>query len=312
MKTAEFFIKIHCSFVNSGLYAVAFATFLVVFSLEAVWGHKRENELPECPPDENGEIILLPKPENCSEFYQCAGGYLYTHHCQKDLYYCAEKQYCDYIDNCDYSNCELNPQKKAQHNPPASGKAHIPAAEPECPPQTDGNITFIANPDNCSSYYECDNGVPVLMDCPETLYFCTEKNICTWVWEPNCTFNCKITNRKPAVHVPRLPTAEPKCPEQVDGNITFIVNPDNCSSYYQCDNGVPVLMDCPDDLYFCIEKNICTWDWEENCTFDCQILNRETAFVGKYNTEDKTHFINHKIEVPHTKGKRVSSKKLSN
>jgi hypothetical protein len=80
--------------VNSGLYAVAVAAFLAVFSPETVWGHQQKNQqldLPDCPADDNGEVILFPKPENCSEFYQCAGGHLFTHHCPDNLYYCAER-----------------------------------------------------------------------------------------------------------------------------------------------------------------------------------------------------------------------------
>jgi hypothetical protein len=197
------------------------------------WSYKLDNqkdELPICPSDENG--ILLPKKENCSEFYQCAGGVPFTHHCPENLYFCAEKEYCDYVDNCDYSNCELHPNNKPQYSPPVSGDIHIPAAVPECPPQVDQNLTLISNPDNCSSYYECDNGVPVLMDCPATLYFCTEENACTWIWEPNCTFNCLI-------------------------------------------------------------------------------LDKEVPHVGHYNVEDTIHFRNKKNKVPHTKEKREAINKRS-
>lgn len=184
--------------VNPGLYAVAVTCF-VVFSVQTVRSHPHNSpraDLPICPEDENNEIILFPKPENCSEFYQCANGYLYTQHCNKDLYYCAEKEYCDYIDNCDYSGCKLNPDNKILHKPLIGDNIYIPAAVPQCPEQVDGNLTLLANPDNCSSYYECDNGEAVLMDCPPTTYFCSEKDICTWIWEPECIFNCQILNKK--------------------------------------------------------------------------------------------------------------------
>jgi hypothetical protein len=185
----------------------------------------------------------------------------------------------------------------------------VPDAEPVCPPQIDGNLTLISNPENCSSYYECDNGVPVLMSCPSTLYFCSEKSTCTWIWEPNCTFNCQILNIQNALEEKFVPAAEPVCPPQVDGNLTLISNPDNCSSYYECDNGVPVLMGCPSTLYFCSEKSTCTWIWEPDCTFNCQILNRETALVDDYNTDDTVPLINHKIDVSENEA-RVNSERF--
>jgi hypothetical protein len=280
--------------VNSGFYAIAVAAFLVVFSSETVWGHQ-QLDLPVCPSEDNGEVILFPKPENCSEFYQCADGYLFTHHCPDNLYYCPEKQYCAWFFelNCTF-NCQIVKMKPASIDVTA-----VETAVPVCPPQVDGNLTLISNPDNCSSYYECDNGVPVEMDCPSTLYFCSEKSTCTWIWEPNCTFNCQILNIQPAsIDVIAVETAVPVCPPQVDGNLTLLSNPNNCSSYYECDNGVPVVMDCPSSLYFCSEKSTCTWIWEPDCTFNCQILNRETAFVEDYHNDDTVPLKNHKIEVP--------------
>jgi hypothetical protein len=61
-----------------------------------------------------------------------------------------------------------------------------------------------------------------------------------------------------------------QCPPYLgDGTITLLPNPDDCSTFYECDWGIPILIDCPDDLYFCDEMKLCTWDWEANCTFDC-------------------------------------------
>jgi hypothetical protein len=176
------------------LYAVAVTAFLVAFSAHTVWSHhhKQQKDVLSCSLEDHGK--LFPKADNCSEFYQCSGGVLFTLRCQEDLYYCAEKEYCDYIDNCDYSNCKLNPDNKTLHDSPiAEGTAFVP----ECPDQVDKNVTFIVNPENCSNYYECDNGVPVLMECPDTLYFCIEKEACVWQWEPNCSFNCQAVRKEP-------------------------------------------------------------------------------------------------------------------
>jgi hypothetical protein len=176
--------------VYSGICAIAVVAFLVALSLETVSSH----ELPVCPEEDNGESILFPKPENCSEFYQCADGHLFTHHCPPDLHYCPEKQYCAWTSE---SGCTFDCQI-VRSIVALDDDDFVPAAPPVCPPQIDGNLTLISNPENCSSYYECDNEVPVLMDCPSTLYFCKEKDSCTWIWEPGCNFNCQILNREGA------------------------------------------------------------------------------------------------------------------
>jgi hypothetical protein len=216
--------------------------------------------LPVCPPD-NGEVVLFPKPENCSEFYQCAGGVAFTHHCPENLYYCEEKQYCAWIaePGCKF-DCVIT-----KTNPAPAAKKYVPAAAPVCPPQIDEEVTYFPNPDNCNMYYECSNEEAIPMECPDDLYFCTQKQSCDWIWDPDCTYNCVAVQSKPVRVEEKF---EPVCPEPTD-NLTLIANPENCSSFYGCDNGVPVPMGCPGGLYFCTEKQSCAWIWDPECTYDC-------------------------------------------
>jgi valyl-tRNA synthetase len=251
--------------------------------------------LPVCPPD-NGEVILFPKPENCSEFYQCAGGVLFTHRCQVNLYYCEEKQYCSWPTDPD---CKFDCVTTKTNLVPAAEK-FVPAADPECPPQTE-NVTFIPNPNNCSEFFECDNGVPVLMSCPAGLYFCSKKEICDWIWDPECKYDCHNVKSKTVIAEEKFdaiyeraddtaiaetttieltdgPTADPLCPPQTE-NATFIANPNNCSEFFECDNGVLVQMSCPPGLYFCSEKQICDWLWDSECKFDCNIVKSKPVVI---------------------------------
>ncbi|KAF0504578.1 chondroitin proteoglycan 2-like isoform X2 [Gigaspora margarita] len=39
-------------------------------------------------------------------------------------------------------------------------------------------------------------------------------------------------------------------------------NPDDCSTFYQCSNGEPYLLSCPDDLQWNQERLVC--DYPEN------------------------------------------------
>ncbi len=53
---------------------------------------------------------------------------------------------------------------------------------------------------------------------------------------------------------------EGKCPEDDPLDHTVLLpNPEDCSSFFSCSNGVPILMHCPDGLYFNDELDVCDW-----------------------------------------------------
>ena len=73
------------------------------------------------------------------------------------------------------------------------------------------------------------------------------------------------------------------CPEVWDGTDVFFPSKSNCEEYFQCVHGVPVLMHCPDGLYWDQSKQICNWpdDVSPPCTGKYQ------RFSGG-NSQDKT------------------------
>ena len=71
----------------------------------------------------------------------------------------------------------------------AVGGAYLNARQShECP-----SGVYIPNPDDCQSYYECTEGGIIVRCCPGGLYFCEEKQMCTWLWDSECTFDCVVT-----------------------------------------------------------------------------------------------------------------------
>jgi len=62
------------------------------------------------------------------------------------------------------------------------------------------------------------------------------------------------------------------CPEVWDGTEVFLPSKSNCEEYFQCVHGVPVLMQCPDGLYWDQSKQICNWPDEVSppCTAECK------------------------------------------
>ncbi|XP_075741907.1 peritrophin-1-like, partial [Rhipicephalus microplus] len=66
-----------------------------------------------------------------------------------------------------------------------------------CPPVDDRNddATLFANPLNCSTFFLCQQGIPVLMECPDNLHFNDDLKVCDYPVRANC--------------VQRLPTFPP-------------------------------------------------------------------------------------------------------
>ena len=61
--------------------------------------------------------------------------------------------------------------------------ATIEASEVECP---DGGAPFVPHPTDCSLYYQCNGDLPILMDCPDGLYFDPQLNVCNWPDQVDC------------------------------------------------------------------------------------------------------------------------------
>jgi len=70
----------------------------------------------------------------------------------------------------------------------------------------------------------------------------------------------------------------PFCPPPGLDRPTFFPNPDNCNQFFECSHGVPILVSCPPDLFFCSQLQSCSWQWDPNCVYTCVVVdnNRPT------------------------------------
>ena len=57
------------------------------------------------------------------------------------------------------------------------------------------------------------------------------------------------------------------CHESQDGFAVFVPHPIDCHLYYECDGLTPVLMSCPDQLYFDSRIDTCDLPENVNCKF---------------------------------------------
>ncbi|KAL1482298.1 hypothetical protein MTO96_033882, partial [Rhipicephalus appendiculatus] len=69
-----------------------------------------------------------------------------------------------------------------------------------CPPvdHRNANATLIANPLNCSTFFMCQQGIPVLMECPQKLHFNDVLKVCDYPIHGQL--------RSAATNVPSCPT----------------------------------------------------------------------------------------------------------
>lgn len=54
-------------------------------------------------------------------------------------------------------------------------------------------------------------------------------------------------------------------PENPLGTTVLLPNPEDCSSYFSCSNGVAILLRCPDGLHFNPELDVCDWPNPDRC-----------------------------------------------
>ncbi|XP_063237613.1 chondroitin proteoglycan 2-like [Bacillus rossius redtenbacheri] len=151
----------------------------------------------------------------------------------------------------------------------ASGALAVPmsrqASAIVCPDQNETTIEVpFANPENCSTFYECDNGQAKLLACPANTFFSSKTRTCAFKKDSDCPksaslFSLSLDDGDAGVNF--------TCPAEPDNiTSTYYPNPANCSTFYECSNEVPVLLECPKKLYFNARLCVCTLPKKSHCT----------------------------------------------
>lgn len=73
---------------------------------------------------------------------------------------------------------------------------------PTCPDIYDGTDVYLPSKSNCEEYFHCVDGAPILMHCPDGLYWDQSNEFCNWPDQvsPPCTAECK----KPWIRADRV------------------------------------------------------------------------------------------------------------
>ncbi|CAL7945671.1 unnamed protein product [Xylocopa violacea] len=224
----------------------------------------------QCPPHNRGEVILLPKEDDCTAFYSCNEGTPFLMKCGEGLVFDSEKQACDWGDvQCKSHPTETTPPPTtAPPSQPEPSRTIRPSQnQVHCPEHNRGEVILLPKEDDCTAFYSCNEGTPILMKCGEGLVFDSEKQACDW-GDVQCKSHPTGTTLPPTT--PRSSQPEPSrtirpsqnqvhCPEHNRGEVVLLPKEDDCTAFYSCNEGTPILMKCGEGLVFDSEKQACDW-----------------------------------------------------
>ncbi|XP_057662384.1 chondroitin proteoglycan 2-like [Diorhabda carinulata] len=115
-------------------------------------------------------------------------------------------------------------------------------SDPDCPDSSEP--TYLADPTDCSKYYECIRGQKYQGSCPDGLLWDDSHKYC----DDGDYVKCY----------------DPVCPS-TEGT-SNVVYPDDCSKYYKCTNGRSTILSCPENMLFNPQTNKC--DYMDNVSCD--------------------------------------------
>ncbi|XP_058064606.1 LOW QUALITY PROTEIN: uncharacterized protein LOC131214247 [Anopheles bellator] len=173
---------------------------------------------------------LLRNEFYCYRYFQCKDGVPYPMICRAGLWFDQERQVCDEPSNV---QCFLRP-----------GQAEPPVATPGiCVGVPNGQFT--RNWNFCNQYYLCVDQVGWAQICPDGLWYDEDRQICDLIANVQC----------PMSPTTIAPSPWDRCVGVED--FSFVEDEDFCYRYYQCVNGIPYPLICPNDQWFDLRRQVC-------------------------------------------------------
>ncbi|XP_046404020.1 fibrous sheath CABYR-binding protein-like [Ischnura elegans] len=129
-------------------------------------GDEQENKLVHCK-EARGQFA---HESSCSKYYNCWDDVVVEASCPNGLVFSEEHSYCDFPENVD---CGQRGTEDVP--PPIEGQEGCSSAYGSYRSQT-----------NCSEFFICDNGVPVMFACPSGLFYNDEIGVCDYPYRVDC------------------------------------------------------------------------------------------------------------------------------
>lgn len=249
-------------------------------------GHSDPSLAPEICAAEDSEGVLVAH-ENCNEFYVCEGRRPVAIQCPDNLFYNPENEQCDWPRNVECGERVIPAPAKddiqAENQVIVVQPILIPSDAMTACAQDDSEGVLVAH-ENCNRFYKCSGGKPVALDCPASLVYNINAQYCDWVSNVECgertiaedKEELENNNENDGAWMPEHGHSDPSQAPAIcaaEGSDSVLVAHENCSQFYKCYRGVPVAINCPANLFYHPELEIC--DWPQNV--DCAGRNKITV-----------------------------------
>ncbi|KAJ3630925.1 hypothetical protein MTP99_012088 [Tenebrio molitor] len=201
----------------------------------------------------------------------------------------------------------------------SSGSGSGSGEGPDGCPAVDGKDSVYLPDEDCTVFWQCSNGVPILQKCPEGLHFNPTLNVCDWPDQAGCdgsgssgssgegsssssssesgdgddsgdnnsgdndsddkgsggdnsgegdSNSSSSSGSSESGNSSGSGSGSGEGPDgcpAVDGKDSVYLPDEDCTVFWQCSNGVPILQKCPEGLHFNPTLNVCDWPDQAGC-----------------------------------------------
>ncbi|KAK9686833.1 Chitin binding Peritrophin-A domain [Popillia japonica] len=134
-------------------------------------------------------------------------------------------------------------------------------------------VTLLPHGSDCTKFYICNEGTPVVTDCPSGLLFNPTLLVCDYPESAGCGTGSSGNGNNGGGSGLEEETpdngggnqAVGECPE-VDGEyVTLLPHGSDCTKFYICNEGTPVVAECPAGLLFNPNLFVCDYPESAGC-----------------------------------------------
>lgn len=168
---------------------------------------------------------LIQNKANCNSYHVCNNGvYMRDMTCAPGLHFDEDNQFCNVPERVD-----------------------CPATQ--CPATaSSSNIVFVPSRTNCARFFICTSPTTALTsNCGPGNNFIPETNSCALAENSQCQVELNVQPEAPTVW-------SAFCPTNFIGKVP---NPSSCHWYFFCNNGLPLVMACAQNLAFDVNSKNC-------------------------------------------------------
>ncbi|KAK9685083.1 Chitin binding Peritrophin-A domain [Popillia japonica] len=255
-----------------------------------------------CPEVNEEDVTFLTDSNDCSIFYKCETGEPHLYQCPSDLYFNPEINVCDWPEQVD---CGMGTGGNGNGGDNGNGENNGNGGDGgdgdgngngsgtgECPAENGEYVTLLPHETDCTLFYKCDWGTPILQACPDGLHFNPTLSVCDFSEQAGCeggtgggdNGNEGGTGGGDNGNGNGNGSGENgggdgngdggnggngsgtgECPAENGEYVTLLPHETDCTLFYKCDWGTPILQACPDGLYFNPTLSVCDFSEQAGC-----------------------------------------------